>query len=61
MPIPGPIDAAIADIENVAASVLIKLRTMRYAGDSKRDIAGLRDLLQSYVDLCMTMARDGGK
>jgi hypothetical protein len=59
--IPGPADAALADIENVASSIMVKLTTMRYSGAAGRDIAGLRRFLQDYVDLVMAFAKDGGK
>ena len=58
MPIPGPHDTAMAEIENTAASVLIKLTTMRHTGPGQRDVAGLRQLLQDYVDLVMKLARE---
>jgi hypothetical protein len=60
MPIPGPADAALADIENAASCIRVKLTTIRYCAD--RDLAGLRQLLQDYVDLVMAFAHDhGGK
>jgi len=39
----------------------VKLTVMRHAGDRDRDIAGLRQLLQEYVDLVMAFARDVGR
>jgi hypothetical protein len=61
MGIPGPADAALSDIENCASSIRVKLTVMRHAGDRDRDIAGLRQLLQEYVDLVMAFARDVGR
>ncbi|WP_275198481.1 hypothetical protein [Bradyrhizobium sp. CSA207] len=40
----------------MAASILVKLMVMRHAGDGKRDIAGLRELLQQYVNDVMALA-----
>jgi len=61
MPIPGPADAVLADIENTARSIRVKLTTIRYGDPAHRDIAGLRRLLQDYVDLVMAFAKDVGK
>jgi hypothetical protein len=61
MPIPGPADAVLADIENTASSIRVKLTTIRYGDPAHRDIAGLRRLLQDYVDLVMAFAKDVGK
>jgi hypothetical protein len=38
----------------------IKLRTLRHAGDAGHAVTGLRELLQTYVDQVMALARDGG-
>lgn len=61
MAIPGPAEAALADIENCASSIRVKLTTIQYGDPAHRDIAGLRHLLQTYVDLVMKFARDVGK
>jgi hypothetical protein len=61
MPIPGPADAVLADIENTASSIRVKLTTIRYGDPAHRDIAGLRQLLQDYVDFVMAFAKDVGK
>jgi hypothetical protein len=61
MPIPGPSDAAIADIENTASSIRVKLTTIQYGDPERRDIAGLRQLLQDYVDMVMKFAKDVGR
>jgi hypothetical protein len=60
MPIPTPFDHRLAEIDDLAAAVMIKLRTIRHAGDA-RDVSGLRELLQTYVDQVMALAKDGGK
>jgi hypothetical protein len=61
MPIPGPLDGALNDIENIASCIRVKLTTIRYSDAAHRDIAGLRQLLQEYVDLVMAFAKDVGK
>jgi hypothetical protein len=61
MPIPGPADAALADIANTAACIRVKLTTIRYGAEAGRDIAGLRQLLQDYVNLVMAFAHDVDK
>ena len=49
-------------IENTASSIRVKLTTIRYSADAGRDLAGLRQLLQDYVDRVMAFAHDyGGK
>jgi hypothetical protein len=45
MAIPGPSDAALADIENTASSIRVKLTTIQYGDPAHRDIAGLRPAL----------------
>jgi hypothetical protein len=59
--IPGPADAALSDIENAACSIRVKLTTIQYGDPAHRDIAGLRQLLQDYVDLVMKFAKDVGR
>jgi hypothetical protein len=63
MAIPGPADAALADIENTASSIRVRLTTLQHGDPSRRDIdiAGLRQLLQDYVDMVMAFARDVGR
>ncbi len=56
MPIPTAQDRALAEIDDMAASIKVRLTTMRYAGKEKRDIAGLHDLLQHYVEQVMHFA-----
>lgn len=58
MAIPTAFDHQLAEIENAASAVVIKLRTIHHAGAGHRDVAGLRDLLQSYVDQVMALAQD---
>ena len=58
--IPGPVDAALSDIENAASSIRVKLTTIQYGDPARRDIAGLRHLLQTYVDMVMKFAKDVG-
>ncbi|WP_315766180.1 MULTISPECIES: hypothetical protein [unclassified Bradyrhizobium] len=59
MPIPTRQDYALRDIENLAANVIVRLTTMRYAPkNTKRDVAGLRELLQQYVDAVMALAHE---
>jgi len=60
MAIPGPSDAALADIENTGSSIRVKLTTIQYGVPAHRDIAGLRQLLQDYVDMVMKFAKDVG-
>ena len=56
MAIPTKFDGQLAEIEDMAGCVMIKLRTMHRAkGES--DIAGLRELLQQYVDHVMAVAK----
>jgi hypothetical protein len=59
--IPGPSDAALADIENTAGSIRVKLTTIQYGDPAHRDIAGLRQLRQDYVDMVMKFAKDVGR
>jgi hypothetical protein len=61
MAIPTAFDGKLAEIENAASCVLIKLRTLHHAGGPDGDIAGLRELLQAYVDQVMALAKDGGR
>jgi len=60
MAIPTPYDGQLAVIDDLAGCVMIKLRTMQHGG-ANRDISGLRELLQNYVDQVMALAKDGGK
>lgn len=57
MAIPTQFDAQLAEIDDLAGCVMIKLRTLQHAGGS-RDIRGLRELLQTYVDQVMALAQD---
>lgn len=61
MAIPTKFDSQLAEIENAANCVLIRLRTLHHAAGANRDISGLRELLQAYVDQVMALARDGGR
>jgi hypothetical protein len=61
MAIPTAFDGQLAEIENAASCVLIKLRTLHHAGGADHDITGLRELLQAYVDQVMALAKDGGQ
>jgi hypothetical protein len=51
----------VADIENTASSIRVKLTTIQYGDPAHRDIAGLRQLLQNYVNLVMAFAKDVGR
>jgi hypothetical protein len=59
MAIPTKFDAQLAEIDDLAGCVMIKLRTLQHAGAS-RDISGLRELLQNYVDRVMALADESG-
>ena len=62
MAIPTKFDGQLAVIENAASCVMIKLRTLHHAGNGgHRDITGLRELLQAFVNQVMALARDGGR
>jgi hypothetical protein len=61
MAIPTKFDGQLAEIENAASCVLIKLRTLHHSGGGDRDISGLRKLLQAYVDQVMALARNGDR
>jgi hypothetical protein len=61
MAIPGRADAALAEVENCASSIRVKLTTIQYGDPAHRDIAGLRQLLQDYVDMVMKFAKDVGR
>jgi hypothetical protein len=39
----------------------VKLTTIQYGDPAHRDIAGLRQLLQNYVNLVMAFAKDVGR
>jgi hypothetical protein len=56
MAIPTAIDQQLAAIDDMAASIKVWLTTIRYSGKTERDIAGLRDALQAYVDTVMAFA-----
>ncbi len=56
MPIPTPQDADLAEISNLANSVMVRLMVLRHAGGGKRDFAGLREVLQDYIDRVMAFA-----
>ncbi len=61
MGIPTAQDMALAEIDDLASSIKVKLTIMRHAGRSPRDIAGLRDALQDYVDRVMRFAHETEK
>jgi hypothetical protein len=61
MAIPGPADAALSNIENTASSIRVKLTTIQYGDPAHRDVAGLRKLLQDYVDTVLKFANDVGR
>jgi hypothetical protein len=42
-------------------AIRVKLTTIRYGDPAHRDITGLRQLLQQYVDMVMAFARDVGR
>jgi hypothetical protein len=56
VPVPTAQDQALSVINDMAASVQVKLTTMRYSGETERDISGLREMLQEYVDQVMAFA-----
>jgi hypothetical protein len=49
MPIPGPADAALAEIDDLHSVVLVRLRTFHFSGGT-RDPKSIRDALQEYND-----------
>jgi hypothetical protein len=57
MPIPTQADHDLAEIENLSNTIRGKLTIMRHAGKAPRDFAGLRDVLQEFVDRVMEFAR----
>jgi hypothetical protein len=61
MPIPGPGDAALSEIETAGSGILTQMRVMQHA--APRDLPGmrkrLREMLRDYADLVMTTAPDG--
>jgi hypothetical protein len=57
MAIPTRADHDLAEIENLSNAIRGKLTVMRFAGKAPRDFAGLRDVLQEYVDRVMAFAR----
>ncbi len=58
MGIPTAQDQSLAEIDDIANSVKVKLTVMRHAGRGHRDISGLRDQLQEYVDKVMQFAHE---
>jgi hypothetical protein len=56
MPIPTEFDHHLGEIDNLANTVKVRLMTMRHAGSASRDFAGLRDVLQEYVEAVMEFA-----
>ncbi|NPU12048.1 hypothetical protein HL666_14850 [Bradyrhizobium sp. 83002] len=59
MSIPTRQDYALRDVENLAANVVVRLTTMRYAPkNTNRDVAGLREVLQQYVNAVMALAHE---
>ncbi|WP_315720148.1 MULTISPECIES: hypothetical protein [unclassified Bradyrhizobium] len=59
MPIPTRQDYAMRDVEDLAANVVVRLTTMRFLPkNTKRDVAGLRETLQQYVNAVMAMAHE---
>jgi hypothetical protein len=61
MPIPTAHDRSLAKIDDLHGCVLIKLRTLQHAGAAGHGVTGLRELLQTYVDQVMALARDDAK
>ncbi|MGJ4928613.1 hypothetical protein ACQR1I_14190 [Bradyrhizobium sp. HKCCYLS2038] len=59
MAIPVRRDYALREVEDLAANVVVRLTTMRFLPKStKRDVAGLRETLQQYVDAVMAIAHE---
>jgi len=56
--IPTKFDGQLAEIDDLAGCIMIKLRTLHHAG-ANGDTNGLRDLLEAYVDAVMTLAKEG--
>jgi hypothetical protein len=48
MPIPGPVDAALAEIDDLHNSILVRLRVWQRAGPN-RDPKSIREALQTYA------------
>ncbi|MGJ4957745.1 hypothetical protein ACQR1H_19030 [Bradyrhizobium sp. HKCCYLRH2015] len=47
------------DVEDLAANVVVRLTTMRFLPkNTKRDVAGLRETLQQYVNAVMAIAHE---
>jgi hypothetical protein len=59
-PIPTRFDRKLGDLDDLNGVVMTKLRTIRHAGDAC-DLGGLRELLQTYVDAVMALAKDVGR
>lgn len=57
MAIPTDFDRQLGAIGEIANGITVRLTTMRWAGKGARDIEGLRDQLQAFVDAVMAMAR----
>jgi len=63
MPIPGPLDGKLNELDDVASSVMVQLRTMRHAakGDRPKMRAALRERVQSFANLAMALADEIGE
>jgi hypothetical protein len=49
MPIPGPIDGVLSELEDLHGVILVRLRTWHHAGPD-RDPKSIREALRSYVE-----------
>jgi hypothetical protein len=52
MPIPGPVDAVLSELEDLHSVILVRLRTWHHAG-SGRDPQAVRAALRQYIDVAM--------
>jgi hypothetical protein len=50
MPLPQPEDRKQAEIDDLHACIMTKLRVLRFSGRTERDAADLRQRLQDYAD-----------
>lgn len=57
MPIPQPIDRAVAEIEDLHALVVVRLRSWQRAGPN-RDPASIRQALQNYADAVVALVNN---
>jgi hypothetical protein len=55
MSIPDPMDAKFGEIDNASDGIFVQLSTMRHA--NPKDLPGMRERLQDYVNLVMDTAR----